>query len=103
MATIKAMIAEMLHKSNRSSDDDTVRGKVSQQLKEICQLLPNETREGQEFANVMFSFQSEWHTKAVNALLEKAMDERDDLGDEKYGHLRQKIVEVITKALQTLT
>ena len=99
MATIKSMIAEMLHKSNRSADDDTVRGKVSQYLKEICQLLPNETREGQEFANVMFSFQSEWHTKAVNALIEKAMDERDDLGDEKYGRLRQRIVDAITKVL----
>ena len=62
-------------------------------------MLPNETDEGQEFAEVMFSFQSEWHAKAVNALIEKAMDERDDLGGEKYGHLRQKIVDTITKAL----
>lgn len=99
MATIKSMIAEMLHKSNRSADDDTVRGKVSQYLREICQLLPNETGEGKEFANIMFRFQNEWHAKAVNELIEKAMDERDDLGGEKYGHLRRKIVEVITNAL----
>ena len=95
MLTIKAMIVEKLRQKGRSVDDCIVRGKVKQFLNEICELLPDETPVGQEFARSISDFEGEWHAKAVKALIEKAMDEHDDLGGKENEHLRQKLVTAI--------
>lgn len=113
-ATIKAMVKEKLWHKGRGMDDDTVKGKVRQYLKEICKLLPNETDEGNEFAKFMFKFQVEGNAsdvkvlpcevantiveKAFNALLETILNERDNMSEDDYAdykNIRQKLVEEI--------
>ena len=114
MQTIKAMVTEKLRREGRGVDDETVKGKVRQYLKEICKLLPNETDEGNEFARFMFKFQVDENTsdikvlscevantiveKAFNALLETIMDERDSMRDNDYAgykSIRRKLVDAI--------
>jgi len=93
--TIKAMIVEKLRQQKHDTADYVVSGKIKQYLKRICLAFPNETPAGQEFANVMFKIQDERHDKAVNMLVEKAMNERDDLGGNAYESIRQILVAVI--------
>ena len=114
--TIKAMVAEKLRLDGRGVDDDTVKGKVRQYLKEICKLLPNETDEGKEFAKFMFRFQVNGNAsdikvlpcevantiveKAFNALLETILNERDNMLEDDfadYKRIRQKLIEEIMK------
>lgn len=111
MVAIKAMVAEKLRQEGRSTDDNAIKEIIRQYLKEICWLLPNKTPEGREFAEVMSGFLVNGNfddakvlvgedskaliVKSINTLLEKVMDECHDLRDEKYQHLRQKLVDAI--------
>ena len=95
MATIKEMIVEKLRQQKRDTADYIVSGKIKQYLKEICLRLPDETPAGQEFVKIINSIQDEWHDKAVNTLVEKAMNVRDDLKGDDYRSLRQKLVAAI--------
>ena len=49
---------------------------------------------GVEFADIMFGADKDLHNAAERKIIEKIMEERDDLVD--YPNLRQKIVEAIT-------
>ena len=110
MATIKTMIVEKIQQQRHGIlqqedlTDDEVRKELERYFHVICLTLPGENDPnnnpvGAEFANIMFSAENgegnDLHEKAINKLISKVMDERDDLSDKKYKHLRQKIVEVI--------
>lgn len=113
MVTIKALVTEKLRTEGHSVEDNSVKESIRQYLEEICGLLPNETPEGHEFAEVMSGFLVNGNSdaakvligkdakalieKSINTLLEKIMDERHDLRDRKYTHLRQNIVAAITR------
>ena len=113
MVTIKALVTEKLRTEGHSVEDNSVKESIRQYLEEICGLLPNETPEGKEFAEVMSGFLINGNSdaakvligkdakalieKSINTLLEKIMDERHDLRDRKYMHLRQNVVEAITR------
>ena len=94
MATIRAMVAEKQQQGGHSTDTETITGKIRQHLAEVCKLLPDETPIGREFAKVMFELKDHRNYEdAVKTLVEKAMNERDDLRD--YPLLRQKLVDEI--------
>ena len=113
MATIKAMVAEKLRKDGGPTDDE-VRKAVKQYLKCICAILPGENNSdknpiGAEFAKLMLptmfpvkEIRSEnvkgddLHEQAVNKLIEKIMDDRDDLSD--CPCLRQELVGAMKRA-----
>ena len=116
VTTIKEIVAEKLRYMGRSFDDDTVKAKVRQLLKEICKLLPNETDEGNEFAQFMFRFQVDGNAsdikvlpcevantiveQAFNALLETILNERDNMLEDDFADykcIRQKLIEEIMK------
>ena len=85
------MVAEKQQQSGHSTDAETIKGKIRQHLVEACKLLPDETPVGRDFAKVMFELQDHRNYEdAVKTLVEKAMNERDDLQD--YPHLRQELV-----------
>ena len=94
MVTIKAMIVDKLEQGGRNADDDIVFRMVQQKLKDICETLPDATREGEEFANAMLELHGKCDVWAggdiVKVLSEKALNERDDLRG--YPHLRHKLV-----------
>ena len=91
MATIRAIVAEKQQQRGHSADESTIKEKVRRHLVEVCKLLPDDTPVGREFANVMFDLQDRLsHEEAVKTLIEKAMNERDDLQD--YPFLRQELV-----------
>ena len=111
MATIKSMILKKIRSQSHGTfhqegpNDENVRKELEQYLHVICLTLPGENDStknpvGVEFAQIMFDAEkgegNDLHEKAVNELVRKIIDERDDLSSEKYMHLRQKIVEVIT-------
>ena len=94
MATIRAMVAEKQRQSGHSTEEEIIKEKVRRHLVEVCELLPNETPEGQEFASVMAELHELREFKdAIDALVAKAMNERDDLQD--YSFLRQELVRKI--------
>ena len=94
MATIRAMVAEKQQQGGHSTDVEIIKEKIRRHLAEVCKLLPDDTSVGREFANVMFELQDCLkHEDAVKRLVEKAMNERDDLCD--YPLLRQKLVDEI--------
>ena len=94
MATIRSMVAEKQQQGGYSTDVEIIKEKIRRYLVEACELLPNETPEGQEFASVMAELHELREFKAaIDALVAKAMNERDDLCD--YPHLRQKLVDEI--------
>ncbi len=85
------MVAEKQRQGGHGTDAETIKGKILQHLVEVCKLLPDGTPIGREFANVMLELQGNPNNEdAVKALVEKAMDERDDLCD--YSLLRQELV-----------
>jgi hypothetical protein len=104
MPTVKSMVMDKLQKSGRTTDDECVRGVIKQQLAKVCVLLPcddckSPPPESKEFVEVMFQCNgSNRHDCAVNALVERAMDERDDLANFKA--LREKLVSTITSELR---
>ena len=94
MATIRAMVAEKQRQSGHSTEEEIIKEKVRRHLVEVCELLPNETPEGQEFASLMLQIQDHRiREEAMKTLVARAMDVRDDLCD--YPLLRQKLVDVI--------
>ena len=98
MATISAMVAEKQQQGGLSTDAEIIKEKIRRHLAEVCKLLPDDTPVGREFANVMFKLQDHRkHEDAVKILVEKAMNERDDLCD--YPLLRQKLVGKINGTL----
>ncbi len=100
MPTVKSMVTDMLFKSGRSTEEECVRGVIKQLLAKVCVLLPSDNceeppPESQEFVKVMFQCNgTNRHEDAVNALVERAMDERDDLAN--FIVLREKLVSAIT-------
>ena len=111
METIKSLIVKKIRPQSHGTfqqedqNDENVRKELEQYLHVICLMLPGENDSdknpvGVEFAQIMFDAEkgegNDLHKKAVNELVRKIMDERDDLSSEKYIHLRQKIVEAIT-------
>lgn len=119
MATIKAMIVDDLQKKNQSVNlpqgisninDAKVREALGVLLRKVCFLLPGDNDSdnnpiGVEFAKIMLSTESKFctenvegndlHAKAINKLIMKIMDERDDLRGEAYKNLRQMLVSEI--------
>lgn len=119
MNTIKAMVVEKLRHDGRSVADDNVKKMIRQKMKKICERLPNDTPEGQEFAGIMSIFMGNPDSdkvvgtphnvlvgkaanalveKAFNALLDKIMGEHDNLGEDdcaEYKYLRQRLVVAI--------
>lgn len=94
MATIRAMVEEKQQQGGHSTDAEIVKEKIRRQLAEVCNLLPNETPVGLEFASITSKLlDHRIHDDAVWTLVEKAMNERDDLCD--YPHLRQELVRKI--------
>ena len=94
MATIRSMVAEKQQQGGHSTDAEIVKEKIRRDLAEVCNLLPNETPVGLEFASVMAELPELREFKdAIDALVAKAMNERDDLQD--YPHLREKLVDKI--------
>lgn len=94
MATIRLMVAEKQQQGGHSTDAEIIKEKIRRHLMEVSRILPNETPEGLEFASVMAELHELREFKdATDALVAKAMNERDDLCD--YPHLRQKLVDEI--------
>ena len=92
------MVAEKQQQGGHSTDAEIVKEKIRRDLAEVCNLLPNETPVGLEFASVMSKLlDHRIHDDAVRTLAEKAMNERDDLCD--YPLLRQKLVGKINGTL----
>ena len=94
MATIRSMVAEKQQQGGHSTDVEIIKEKIRRHLVEACKLLPNGTPEGLEFASVMAELHELREFKdAIDALVAKAMNERDDLQD--YPFLRQELVRKI--------
>ena len=110
MATIKAIVAGKLQREGLPTDEE-VRESIKQYLKGICATLPGENNSdknplGAEFAKLMFPTMfpaedngsqnvkgNDLHAQAVNKLIEKIMDEKDDLSD--CPCLRQKLMDTL--------
>ena len=85
------MVAEKQQQGGHSTDAEIIKEKIRRHLMEVSRILPNETPEGLEFASVMAELHKLREFKAaIDALVAKAMNERDDLQD--YPHLRQELV-----------
>ncbi len=110
------IIRKLQQKRNCNEDiaDDIVREVIRRRLKDICCLLPDGTPAGREFAEIMNKFQVVGDRKssktlvgkdaevivdkAITALLEKIMNEPDNLDDcylDDYKHLRLQLVNAI--------
>lgn len=80
MATIRLMVAEKQQQGGHSTDAEIIKEKIRRHLMEVSRILPNETPEGLEFASVMVELHELREFKdAIDALVAKAMNERDDL------------------------
>ena len=111
MDTIKEMIVKKIKQQSHGTlqhgdlSDENVRKELVKYVEAVCLELPGENNpdknpEGADFAAIMFRANQDIHDAAVNKVVEKIMDERDDLVD--FKGLRQKIVEALTKEWQDL-
>lgn len=103
--TIKALIAEKIQRQRQlispqeAVGEEDIRKMVGKYLHVVCLTFPGENNRdknpaGVEFADIMFGADKDLHNAAERKIIEKIMEERDDLVD--YPNLRQKIVEAIT-------
>lgn len=91
---IKAMVSEKLKQKGWGVSDENVREIIKKFLYKICELLPQGKSEiSEEFSKVMFN--STETGKEVEVLVEKAMNERDDLLG--YLCIRQELENAINK------
>ena len=111
MATIKSIVVEKLQQRGSPHNDDDVRKWLLPIVEKTCCLLPGENCAetnpvGFEFSRVMFLVDSPFrneseeiiegrdlYEKALNKLIAKILEERDDLCD--YPNLRKEIVDAI--------
>ena len=102
---IKALIVEKIQRQRQLTSpqeavsEEDIRKEVGEYLRVVCLTFPGENNRdknpaGVEFADIMFSADKDLHDAAERKIVEKIMEERDDLVD--YPNLRQKIVEAIT-------
>ena len=102
---IKALIVEKIQQQRQLTtpqetvSEEDIRKVVGKYLHVVCLTFPGENNRdknpaGVEFADIMFSADKDLHDAAERKIVEKIMEERDDLVD--YPNLRQKIVEAIT-------
>ena len=103
--TIKALIVEKIQQQRQLTtpqetvSEEDIRKMVGKYLHVACLTFPGENNRdknpaGVEFADIMFGADKDLHNAAERKIIEKIMEERDDLVD--YPNLRQKIVEAIT-------
>ena len=86
------MVAEKLMQKGWGVSDENVREIIRKLLNRVCELLPmDKSQISEEFASIMFNNIGEG--KVVEILVEKAMNERDDLSG--YKCIRQKLEEAI--------
>ncbi len=117
MSTIKAMVIDILDRSGRCSTDECIRELIRQKLDKICSRLPkepnadtinaenkiasneengkqndpNSNRKSDEFLKEMFKCTGpNLHEEAVQSLVERVMNERDDLV--LYPILRKELI-----------
>ena len=102
---IKALIVEKIQQQRQLTSpqevvsEEDIRKVVEKYLHEMCLTFPGENNRdknpaGVEFADIMFSADKDLHDAAERKIVEKIMEERDDLVD--HPNLRQKIVDAIT-------
>ena len=102
---IKALIVEKIQQQRQLTSpqevvsEEEIRKVVGKYLHVVCLTFPGENNRdknpaGVEFADIMFSADRDLHDAAERKIVEKIMEERDDLAD--YPNLRQKIVDAIT-------
>ena len=103
--TIKTLIIEKIRQQRQlispqeAVSEEDIRKMVGKYLHVVCLTFPGENNRdknpaGVEFADIMFGADKDLHNAAERKIIEKIMEERDDLVD--YPNLRQKIVEAIT-------
>ena len=106
MKKIQEVVVEKLQEQGRSTDETTIEAYIKHGLQKVCALLPrdpygSEMKElmiSKEFETLMFEVSEDNpHENAVNALVSKAMDIRNDLA--RYPAIRNALVAELEKQL----
>ncbi|MCQ2284955.1 MAG: hypothetical protein MJZ57_08650 [Bacteroidales bacterium] len=105
MSTIKKLVTDELQKKDKHCDEEIIKLYIRHYANTACKFYPDNTDGGLEFCSLMLSVMPNFNkckenpsgekvfVKAIEKLVEKAIDEQDDL--QSFPQLRKKLVEEI--------